>query len=363
MYQSQLELNTGEFPSVVVYTDGGCDPNPGPGGWGAIIRGDGWEWTLSGGDPHTTNNRMEMHAAAAALALLDGLLGRCQVEIYTDSQYLRQGITEWIDDWAGRDWRTADKRPVQNQDLWRTLHRLSQAHDVTWRWLKGHAGHPLNERADRLATAARRALPAPSEPPTAGLPLPQDGSDLPAVEVFVKSSYRGREQRGGWGAVLRLSGMGEHTRSLSGSETETSANALLIRGATEALRALTRPCRVTVYSDANYLIRGASQWMKGWQAHGWRTKDGQPVANREAWEALIEAARPHQITWVQTTTEAPADLTLAGAVAVEAAQTRNTKGNTKHEEEHETRNTKQEGGHETRRGTRNTKRNTKEIKI
>lgn len=302
---------------VNVYVDGGCDPNPGPGGWGAIIRWDDQEWVLSGNDPDTTNNRMELHAAAASLALLEGLLGRCQVDLHTDSQYVRQGITEWLADWVSRGWRTSDKRPVKNQDLWRVLHRLTQAHDVTWHWIKGHAGHPLNERADRLATEALRALRrGPGAPDVPGAPELAD-DDRPIVEICVKASCRGADRRGGWGAVLR---MGEHARSLSGGEPTTTANAMLIRGATEALRALTRPCRVTIYSDAKYLIQGASSWVKNWQARGWQTRDGKPVANRAEWESLLEAARVHHVTWLLAQEDdTPADLEWAGELAAEAA--------------------------------------------
>ncbi|MCP4537647.1 MAG: ribonuclease HI [Chloroflexi bacterium] len=305
-------------PQVDVYTDGGCDPNPGPGGWGGIIRWADREWTLSGNDPDTTNNRMELHAAAAALAVLEGLLGRCQVNVYTDSQYLRQGITEWLAGWVSRGWRTRDKQPVKNQDLWRVLYRLSQAHDVTWQWLKGHAGHPLNERADQLATAARRSLRRirPSDPTPDVPQAPNNGG--PTVEICIKASCRGAQGQGGWGAVLRME---EHTRSLSGGESQTTANAMLIRGAAEALEALTKPCQVTVYSDAKYLIQGASQWVKGWQARGWQTRNGKPVANRAAWEALMGAARPHQIVWQQAKEDnAPTDLAWAGELASEAAK-------------------------------------------
>lgn len=317
MSQSLFGLDTlsdGSPPQVAAYTDGGCDPNPGPGGWGAIIRWSDREWVLSGNDPATTNNRMELHAAAAALALLEGLLGRCQVDLHTDSQYLRQGITEWIDGWVGRGWRTSDRQPVKNQDLWRVLHRLTQAHDVTWHWIKGHAGHPLNERADRLAAEALRALQRGPGAPDAHQP---SDDERPIVEICVKASCRGAQGQGGWGAVLRL---GEHTKSLSGSEPSTTANAMLIRGAAEPLRALTRPCRVTLYSDAKYLINGASRWVKGWQARGWQTRDGKPVANRAEWEALLEAARPHRVTWLLARgDEAPADLAWAGELAAQAA--------------------------------------------
>jgi len=322
-------LSDGSTPQVTVYTDGGCDPNPGPGGWGAIVRWGDREWTLSGNDPDTTNNRMELHAAAAALALLEGLFGRCQVDLHTDSQYLRQGITEWIDSWVGRGWRTKGNRPVKNQDLWRVIHRLTQAHDVTWHWLKGHAGHTLNERADRLATEALQALRrgpvapdthppgAPDTHPPGATETHQPGDDRPHVEISVKASCRGAEGRGGWGAVLR---MGECSKSLSGGEPATTANAMFIRGATEALRSLTRPCRVTLYSDAKYLINGASRWVKGWQARGWQTKDGKPIANRAEWEALLKAARPHRVTWLLARGDtAPDDLAQAGELASRAA--------------------------------------------
>ena len=263
---------------------------------------------------------MELHAAAAALALLDGLLGRCQVDIHTDSQYLRQGITSWIEGWMSRGWRTSDNQPVKNQDLWRLLHRLTQTHDVSWHWLKGHAGHSLNERADWLATEARRALRRLQrprrEPGAPGVSRPARDS-RPVVEICVKASSRGTEGWGGWGAVLR---MGEHTKSLSGGERSTTANAMLIRGATESLRALTRPCRVALCSDAKYLIHGASRWVSNWQAHGWQTREGQPVANRAEWEALLEAARPHQVTWTLAQgDDVPAELALAGELAAAAA--------------------------------------------
>jgi ribonuclease HI len=311
-------------PRVDVYTDGGCDPNPGPGGWGAIIRWNDREWVLSGNDPDTTNNRMELHAAVACLALLAGLLGRCQVNVHTDSQYLRRGITEWIDIWVRRDWLTSDDQPVKNQDLWRVLHRCVQAHDVTWHWLRGHAGHPLNERADRLATEALRALRrAPGTldvRQSAGVADDDnngDGDDQPGVKIYVRASCRSSERRGGWGAVLRTD---EHTKSLSGGESATTANVMLLRGAAEALRALTRPCRVILYSNADYLIKGASRWVKGWQARDWQTRDGKPVGNRAEWEALLEAARPHHVTWSLARGDAvPDDLVWAGELAAEAA--------------------------------------------
>jgi len=133
---------------VRIYTDGACKGNPGPGGWGAILRADGKEKELFGGEAQTTNNRMEMTAVIRAL---EALKSPCEVEVYTDSQYVQKGISEWLPAWKRRGWRTADKKPVKNADLWKELERVAGAHRVTWHWVKGHAGHPENERADALA--------------------------------------------------------------------------------------------------------------------------------------------------------------------------------------------------------------------
>jgi len=135
-------------PKVTVYTDGACKGNPGPGGWGAWLSSGGHDKELFGGEPNTTNNRMELTAVIEALA---SLKRTCEVTLYTDSQYVRKGITEWIIGWKQRGWQTADKKPVKNVDLWQRLDGLRHLHQVDWRWVKGHAGDPGNERADALA--------------------------------------------------------------------------------------------------------------------------------------------------------------------------------------------------------------------
>jgi len=299
------------IPTVQVYTDGGCKPNPGPGGWGAVVRFGNHEWLLSGNSPQTTNNRMEMQAAVAALALLDSLLGRCQVELYTDSEYLRQGITDWIEGWAQNGWQTQKGEAVKNKRLWQRLHELTRQHTITWHWLKGHAGHLHNERADRLATQARAALRTPSLHRAA--PPEVKG---PQVDIYVKVSYHQPQDVGGWGVVLRQK---DHVRTLCRQEEGVSANAMLIRAAAEGLSVLTRQCAVTVHSDADYLIRGASQWIKGWLARGWLTRDGSPVANRAEWESLLEAASPHSVSWQLSHPDDVAELAQAGELAAEAA--------------------------------------------
>jgi ribonuclease HI len=134
---------------VEIYCDGACRGNPGPGGWGAVLQtGQGHEKELWGGEPLTTNNRMELMAAIQALEVLKR---PCRVDLHTDSKYVMTGITEWIRGWKARGWKTADKKPVKNEDLWRRLDEARARHEVKWHWVKGHAGHELNERADQLA--------------------------------------------------------------------------------------------------------------------------------------------------------------------------------------------------------------------
>jgi ribonuclease HI len=150
-----------EGDAIDLFTDGACLGNPGAGGWGAVLRWRDHEKELSGGEPMTTNNRMEMTAAIEALAALKR---PSEVRLHTDSMYLRDGITRWIANWKRNGWRTADKKPVKNADLWLRLEQVLAPHRVEWHWVRGHAGHPENERADALARAAARAARAALEP-------------------------------------------------------------------------------------------------------------------------------------------------------------------------------------------------------
>src|ERR1051326_5021825 len=149
-------------PTVDIFTDGACSGNPGPGGWGAILRYGAVEKELAGSDNTTTNNRMEMMAAIAGL---EALTRPCRVRLYSDSRYVRDGITQWLPIWKVRGWRTAGKKPVKNIDLWQRLDRAAAQHTVEWHWVRGHAGHPENERADALARGAIVQNPLPPLPP------------------------------------------------------------------------------------------------------------------------------------------------------------------------------------------------------
>jgi ribonuclease HI len=140
---------------VEIFTDGACSGNPGPGGWGAVLRYGEVEKEMNGGEPATTNNRMELMAAIMAI---EAVKRPCEIHLHTDSEYLRQGITTWIHSWKARGWKTADKKPVKNVDLWQRLETAIETHDVHWHWVKGHSGHIENERADELARLAIRQM-------------------------------------------------------------------------------------------------------------------------------------------------------------------------------------------------------------
>ena len=133
---------------IKIYTDGACSGNPGPGGWGALLRYGTVEKELSGGEPQTTNNRMEMMAVIQAL---EAIKNHCEIDLYLDSQYVRQGITEWLTGWKARGWKTADKKPVKNVDLWQRMETATEGHKIKWHWVKGHSGHAENDRVDELA--------------------------------------------------------------------------------------------------------------------------------------------------------------------------------------------------------------------
>ncbi|ARJ64451.1 ribonuclease HI [Magnetospirillum sp. ME-1] len=153
-------MNEEKTESVEIYTDGACSGNPGPGGWGAILRFKGIERELKGGEAQTTNNRMEM---TAVLVALNTLTRPCTVDLYTDSEYVKKGMTEWLRGWKARGWKTADKKPVKNDDLWKALDEAAARHRISWHWVKGHAGHPENERADALAREGIADLRAAAE--------------------------------------------------------------------------------------------------------------------------------------------------------------------------------------------------------
>ncbi len=351
---------------VMVYTDGGADPNPGPGGWGVVLvhPASGRTEEMRGGEPRTTNNRMEL---TAALVALDALKLRCRVALYTDSQYLRRGVTEWLPGWIARGWRRKTGE-LQNEDLWRRLAAVTARHEVTWHWIKGHAGHARNERADQLASAAiveqraalrleRAAGAGTGTGPGAAPPAPP-----PDVDVFLRIS-RSR-QGAGWAALVRRrqpanvggvaggaasgaagDGPGAVTgeaggaggdaaggaavaapqgeeRVVSGSlpaGVTVSANAVDLLAAAAVLESLPAGAHVAVHTGSDYLRHGASRWLPGWRQRGWKTKEGGAVMNRELWERLAAAMAKRTVEWPEVKDSEPQELERLGKLARAAA--------------------------------------------
>lgn len=285
-------------PSVRVYTDGGCRPNPGPGGWGVVILRPGSEPVeLSGGEEKATNNRMELRAAIEALRSLDQ---PHDVELVTDSQYLRKGITKWLDGWRAKGWRTAAGKNVANRDLWEALDNEIGRHEISWRWVKGHAGDRWNERADELASA---------EIPRSELPV----DDPDAVHLFTAVAHSGKRDAGAWAVVLSYRGT---EKQLSGRHLGTSANRMHIMGAGMALAELNRAVRVHLYTVSDYLKDGATTWIRGWRSRGWTTRDGRPVANRDLWRRLATLLDRHDVHWhVVSKNAMPEEMERAKAIA------------------------------------------------
>ena len=292
------DASTSPEPTVVdVYTDGGCDPNPGPGGWGAVLVWEGRTKEISGGCAQTTNNRMELTAAIEALR---ALVRRCDIAIYTDSRYVRQGITRWVSGWQARGWKKANGQPVENQDLWQELLRQTRRHGTAWHWVKGHSGHPLNERADALATIARRRLTGAAPGNTGAAPAI---GGLGAIAIYARGCALGAPGPGGYCAVVVTSD-GEQ-RAVCGAVPGATSNAMELHAAVAGLEALDKPANVTVHTPSKYLVQGASLWLAKWMQRGWRTKEGRPVKNEELWKRLERATRQHRVTWLYLTKSTP----------------------------------------------------------
>jgi ribonuclease HI len=290
-----------DLPEVTIYTDGGCRPNPGPGGWGAVLLFSGSEpRELSGGKREATNNRMELVAAIEALG---ALAEPHRVELFTDSTYLKRGITEWLPIWRSKGWKTAGKKSVKNRDLWQELEKVIAIHDVTWRWTRGHTGDRWNEVADELASAA---IPR--------APLPID--DRKAVHLFCAVAYSGKKKAGAWGVVLRFA---DHEKGHSGSVPGASANRMHLLSAISGLEELKRPVRLHLYTVSDYLKDGATSWVPGWRQRGWKTREGKPVSHRDLWQRLDTLVRRHDVQWHVVDGKAPPeDLEYAKQLARDA---------------------------------------------
>ncbi|MCP5100616.1 MAG: ribonuclease HI [Chloroflexi bacterium] len=285
---------------VVIYSDGGSDPNPGIGGWAAILKFGEHERVLTGNNLQATNNRMELQAAIEALRVLKR---PCQVEFHTDSQYLRKGITKWIEGWAAKGWRSSTGKPIQNVDLWKLLQPLVKQHDINWHWVKGHAGDPMNERVDRLARQARLEI------------TPAEIIDETVPKLYVRSSCKGNPGPGGWGVVLAE---GDDTQQSSGSAVTTTNNRMEITAAIEGLLLLPPGSSVQLFTTSDYLYQGITKWIFGWRKREWQKRDGKPVANGDLWKALDQLTTQYAVKWINAKGKEIPALDDAGKLATSA---------------------------------------------
>ncbi len=268
------------LPKISIYTDGACSPNPGPGGWGAILlRDEQKPKEMAGGETETTNNRMELTAAIEALASLSE---PHQVEVFTDSKYLKKGITEWLPSWQKRNWQTVEKTDVKNKDLWQALSLKTQIHKVTWKWLKGHNDNKWNERADALARVAVKNK--------TNLPIKDDQS----IHIFTAVSFEMKTKRGGWSVILRF---GENIKILYGEMPNTTGNRMHLQAAIEGLAAIKKPLPINLYTYSGYLRDGATKWVKQWSKRDWQTKEGNPVQHKDLWNKLSMFTQKYDIQW------------------------------------------------------------------
>src|SRR5258708_16976411 len=271
-------------PQVTIYTDGGASPNPGPGGWGAVLLfdkdGKVHERELSGGEPNTTNNRMELTAALEALKTLKQ---PCQVEFYTDSQYLKKGINEWMPDWKRTNFKNGK---IQNADLWQVLDREVARHEISWHWVKGHAGDFYNERVDQLATAGRAKQVGASEPSVE--------SALASVRAYLAISCLGSPGPGAWAVLLNQN---SSEKILTGGHPRTNPARLDLLAAIAALEAVPPGESMQVFTPNSYLRDGITQWVNGWKKSGWMKKTGGEVQYRNLWQHLEEIAAARQGQW------------------------------------------------------------------
>ncbi len=288
---------------IIIYTDGSCSPNPGAGGWAAVLLFEGQEpQVLQGAEADSTNNRMELTAPIKAMqSLPDG----SQVIICTDSKYVKDGITEWIDGWQRKNWQTRGGKPVKNQELWQELLRETGRHEVGWRWVKGHSNDRYNDLADQLAAeAAGSVLRSPI--------------DEKSIHIFLGVTCHHKTRTGGCCAILSYR---NHHKVLGRGINGVTANVLYLEAVIMALEALKMKLPVVIHTSSGYLKDGAASWLPGWKQRGWKTRDDQEVANRKYWQKIDQLHGRYQVSYqLEGKTDAPCLMQEAKEIAGEFEQ-------------------------------------------
>ena len=270
-----------ETEKIQIYTDGGCSGNPGAGGWGAVILDGEKEIELSGGNEYTTSNKMELTAAIEALTYAKEHFSNRHIEIFTDSQYVKDGITAWIANWKEKNWMRSKTKEVKNKELWQLLDKLNDTERVSWNWVKGHAGIKYNEVCDELCQKEMAKIKG-------GKKWKKD------ISVFIYSNFDPKRKTGEWKAeIIDDSGKKE----LAGVE---NAFTVIFTAAITALAYLREHCngkKAEICTNSEYLKNGNTIWKKAWQRNDWVKADGKPVKYRELWEKLYSLYNDAFVHW------------------------------------------------------------------
>jgi ribonuclease HI len=277
-------------PKATIYTDGGCVPNPGNGGWGAIIIDEnGQEIELSGSEKDTTNNRMELTAVMSAL---QSLTTPHEISMYVDSEYVKKGLNEWMDGWLKKNWRNSKGEAVKNQDLWERLNILVKKHEIHWHWVKGHAGNIYNERVDRLAAAAIPGAKPRPEKATITMTEAAEGT----LSVYFRVVVPKNGGPGGW--AIRVWD-GEKSQDFSGRVPAVeSSNKLELMIASQIFKTVPKDATLRIYCNSEYIFKGMTQWIGGWQKRNWTKADGAPVKYADIWREIQKYTQGRQVEWV-----------------------------------------------------------------
>ncbi len=267
------------IPNIKIYSDGSCSPNPGPGGWAAVLMfNDGKRIIeLSGYESQATNNRMELIAAIKALESLER---NARVEMYTDSRYLQRGVTEWLERWQRNGWLTSDGMAIKNIDLWQILLPLLRCHQVEWFWVKGHGENKWNKRADELAAEARNIS---NQKPVKNS----------CINIYLGVTWKNSTLSGSWVTILTYD---SYLKILYGKEEETTANRLYLTAVIEGLKVLKQVQPVTVYTRSGYLRSGMDAWLESWKNKGWTNTEGKEISNKLKWLELYKLKQVYPIS-------------------------------------------------------------------
>ena len=274
-----------------IFTDGSCLVTSGAGGWAIVIKGNGEDRELSGAVSNTTNNRMELQAALEALRTLeDG----AKAVVHTDSNYVKQGVTLWMRDWKHRGWKRKSGS-LKNLDLWQQIDKEAARLDVTWRWVRAHAGHPDNERADQLAQQAAKSVRSSKGTELESTETPQ--SSCSEEQVVVHGVVFGLRANSSSAWFLQSRDSEGSVRELGGASTDRTAYSLGLDLAIRSLEMAPSTARVELCLNCPHVAEGVNGWSHTWRRNGWRTSDGRAVAHREKWQALLAAVEGRQVDW------------------------------------------------------------------